>query len=348
MRRWMALRFATLVAVLWLSVPSATRADEPADQPSEPASQSAPQPSYDELIGRALQEFKLGHWTEARVFFGEAHALRPNARTLRGLGLASYEARNYVEAIDFFEQALVNKQQPLTPRMRDECSRLLSQARKFVSNATIDVDPPNVELLLDGKPIQLGEDASVLLDPGQHEFLARAAGYEPATETVLAQGGDMLSVHLHLKTIVPDAPLVAATATPFVEVAAEETPSASASATSASESSSDSHAPNSLAPWIVIGASGAVTVASFVFLGIAASDKSAAEHPDPGATWPEVNGSAKQGRAFFAVGFVLLGTGLAGIAAGCLWKLWPTLTERQVGATNLRLTPGGVALSGTL
>jgi hypothetical protein len=332
MRRLIAFRFAAVVAVLWLMLPSPTRAEEPASP--------AAQPSYDELIRRALQEFKLGHWTEARIYFANAHALQPNARTLRGLGLACYEARSYVEAIAFFEQSLANQQQPLTPGMRDECSRLLAQARQFVANAKIELEPANVELLLDSRPIQLGPDASVLLDPGQHEFLARAEGFEPATETVRAEGGDVLSVHLHLKPIVPNAPLAPAQDSPFLQVPVEETvsPATKPPPSKAAE----------LAPWIVIGASGAVAVTGVIFLGVAASDKSAAEHPDAGATWADVQHATKQGRAFFPLGFVLLGTGLAGVAAGCLWKLWPTLTERQVGAANIRLTPGGVVVSGTL
>lgn len=368
MRRLNALRFAAVrlvtvvpvVALLWPTAPNSTRAQQPAEQPapetetepttevpgSRPAGEAQNPPGqlgYKDLIRRALQEFKLGHWTEARVFFAEAHALRPNARTLRGLGLVSYEARSYVEAIDYFEQALASKAQPLTQSMRVECSRLLGQARQFVSNATVEVDPPNADLLLDGRPLVLGEDASVLLDPGQHEFVARAEGFEPLTETVLVHDAEMLRVKLQLQRIVPNAQLATAPNTPFVQVPAQESASASPEATRPSTSSA-----SSIAPWIVIGASSAVIVTGSVFLGVAASNKSTAENPGPDATWPEVDRATKRGRTFFPVGFVLLGTGLAGLAAGCLWKLWPTLTERQVGAANIRLTPGGITVSGTL
>ena len=34
----------------------------------------AQQARYRELIGKALQEYQLGHWPEARVFFADAHS----------------------------------------------------------------------------------------------------------------------------------------------------------------------------------------------------------------------------------------------------------------------------------
>ena len=318
------------LAIVLLSISPASGAHA-----DEPVKQNAPT-SYDDLIDRALLEFKLGHWTEARVYFADAHALQPNARTLRGLGLACYEARNYVEAINFLEQALVNQQQPLTPTMRDECSALLQQARQFVSTVTLEVDPANAEILLDSKPIQRGADGRILLDPGKHDLLVRARGFEPATQTLTAEGGGPLHTYVHLEPFEPNNPPTAPRVAPFVE-----TPSAQQAATAGQSTA------NPIGPWIVIGASGAVLVASAIFLGVAVTDKSIAEHPDDRTTWAEARRATSQGRAFFPLGFVLLGTGLAGVAAGSLWKLWPSLTEREDGA-NVYLTPSGVVVSGRL
>ena len=47
---------------------------------------SAQESEYDRLLDDAVAEFGQGHWTEALAFFGRAHAILPNARTLRGMG----------------------------------------------------------------------------------------------------------------------------------------------------------------------------------------------------------------------------------------------------------------------
>src|SRR5262245_53004297 len=90
-------------------------------------------PEYKELIRKALQEYQLGNWGEAKVFFSDAHALFPNARTLRGLALTYYAERDYVQASEYFEQALANPVQPLTPELQSGCKEFLAQARRFVA-----------------------------------------------------------------------------------------------------------------------------------------------------------------------------------------------------------------------
>src|SRR4051794_16670861 len=63
---------------------------------------------YRELIEQALSEFKHKNWPEARVLFRRAHELSPNARTLRGMGVVSYEMRDYVHAVLELSSALVD------------------------------------------------------------------------------------------------------------------------------------------------------------------------------------------------------------------------------------------------
>src|SRR3954462_10962838 len=90
-------------------------------------------PEYKELIRKALQEYQLGNWAEAKVFFSDAHVLFPNARTLRGLGLTTYALRDYVQAIGYFEASLRNPVQPLSPQLQAGVRELLDQALRFVA-----------------------------------------------------------------------------------------------------------------------------------------------------------------------------------------------------------------------
>jgi hypothetical protein len=162
------------------------------------------QTKYRELIAKALQEYALGHWPEARVFFADAHALWPNARTFRGLGMTCYEARNYVEAIDYLEHALESQAQPLTPKLANEARSILEQARQFVSRLELEVAPASAEVELDDHLLQRRADGSVLLDPGEHPLEVSAVGYHTFRRTLVAEAGRPLRVHVELDAEVGD------------------------------------------------------------------------------------------------------------------------------------------------
>lgn len=161
----------------------------------------AAQAQYRELIAKGLQEYQLGHWSEARVFFTDAHTLWPNARTFRGLGMTCYEARSYVEAIDFLEQALVNQTQPLTPKLAEEAKGILDQARRFVSEVKLELEPANATVMLDDKPLVRREHGEILVDPGEHQLDVSAPGYRSMQRTLIAQGGQPVHAHVQLVSL---------------------------------------------------------------------------------------------------------------------------------------------------
>jgi hypothetical protein len=255
---------------------------------------------YQESIAKALQEFELGHWTEAKVFFLRAHAIRPSARTLRGVGLACYESRNYVEAIDHLTEAMASTVQPLTPAMHKAAADLIAEARQFVMLAHIELEPATAELRIDGKLVKVAADGSALLDPGEHELSASAPGYERLRRRVNTEGGSETQLHLVLQ------PLAAATqplASDFDAPAALE---------------SDA---GSVAPWLVIGGSAALAVAGGVLLGLGLSDKAAVEDVQDGDEWADHQPAYSRSVAFQTAGGIMLGVGVAGVAAGLAWKL---------------------------
>ena len=155
---------------------------------------------YQDLIRRALQEYSAGNWTEARVFFEDAHAISPNARTLRGLGMTAYEARSYVESIKFLEQALASQVRALTPQLAKEARNVLEQARRFVSAVNVQLEPEEAELRVDGRVVSKDDQARLIVDPGEHEFTAAAEGYEPARRLMVAEGGRRINLHMVLKS----------------------------------------------------------------------------------------------------------------------------------------------------
>lgn len=189
---WALRRFASftcLISCLCLLLAAPLRAED------APPGKNA---QYRELIEKALQEYALGHWPEARVFFSDAHALWPNARTLRGLGMTCYEERSYVEAIDYLEQALASKTQPLTPKLSTEAQGILLQAKRFVTSALIEITPSGAKVSIDDQPAKLRSSGIVMLNPGEHSLQVSHPGYQTEHRTLHAEAGRELRVQIDL------------------------------------------------------------------------------------------------------------------------------------------------------
>ena len=195
-RRRSRIRALSLSAALLAVVPGLALADEGPTAPK----QAGPTQDGDYLaaIQHALAEHDLGNWEEAKVFFTRAHELNPNARTLRGLGLSSYELRSYVEAIRYFQQALESAERPLTDKLRSQVQDLLGRSRSFIAHYQLIVEPADARITVNGQPSVFDERARLLLDAGPHEITVESPGYESKTRKVLARAGDEITLNVKL------------------------------------------------------------------------------------------------------------------------------------------------------
>jgi hypothetical protein len=294
----------------------------PAGSPSTARAQAAmaaQDGAYQENIERGLQEFDLEHWGEARAFFFEAHALQPSARTLRGLALTSYELRDYVAAVLYGSEALASEARPLTQDMRTEMERILRQARHFVGRLRVRATPATATVWIDGKQPTFQSDGQLLLNPGPHEVVARAPGFDPAKQTVQAEGGDELDVEL--------------------------TQRASGQAASSAPPRLDVSPRSSVGPFVLLGTSAAVAAAGIVLVGVAAADVARVEDAPDGAEWSEYEAANDRAPKLSAAGFAMIGAGALGMAAGIAWKFWPAASDRA-GRATLQLAPTGLRLRG--
>jgi hypothetical protein len=66
----------------------------------------------------------------AREELRRAHAIFPNARTLRGLGMVEFELRSYVQSVQLLEQALAASVKPLDGKLRTDTEALLARAQR--------------------------------------------------------------------------------------------------------------------------------------------------------------------------------------------------------------------------
>lgn len=207
---------ASIALTLCGSVPSAlAQSAQPARAKPAPkaavASEADPgnTPAYRSLVEQALNEFKLENWPEARILFRRAHELNPNARTLRGIGVVSYEMRDYVPARVALTAALADTRQPLTAAQRKECEELLARTETFVAAYDLKLSPANLDLTVDGAPPVYDEAGRLLLGFGEHTLKGSAEGFESGSVTIAVQGGEKAAAELTLRPPAAEQPVAA-------------------------------------------------------------------------------------------------------------------------------------------
>jgi hypothetical protein len=159
---------------------------------------------FSETIKHAVAEYEGGNWGEAHALFARAHDLNPSARTWRGLGLASFELRHYLDAIKELRAALEDWRKPLNPTQRQEVDSVLARAEQYVAGYHITLEPPQAKLEIDSQPIQL-QDGWLRLDPGEYVLTAHAEGYHEYRATLRPEAGTRaeLPVKLVARDIAP-------------------------------------------------------------------------------------------------------------------------------------------------
>lgn len=147
------------------------------------------------LLASAVAEYDAANYQEAYALFLRVHQLQPSARSERALGKASFELRHYRECVEWLEASLADERSPLTDEMRAEVEALLVRARAFIGRFVVQTNVEGAILDVDGAPI---EGATVQLDLGEHEIVARADGYEPIHRRVTVQGGEDATLEITL------------------------------------------------------------------------------------------------------------------------------------------------------
>jgi len=181
----------TLACLFLLTVCSRPAFAQPAEEP-EPA-------GYTAVIDDAINEHGAGRFEEARALFMRAHALAPNARTMRGLGMVAFELRDYAECVGWLEQALASTVKPLAGSLRLEAEGLLARARGFIGRFTLRWRVPSPRLAVDGTPVQLQAGQPLDLDVGDHRLEISAPGYASEQRILRVTGGEARTLEIELR-----------------------------------------------------------------------------------------------------------------------------------------------------
>ncbi len=233
--------------------------------------------AYLDVIKAALAEFESDNYAEARVMFEQAHSIRPSARTLRGMGLTSFELKEYVRAEQELSAALVDLRQPLSEPQRKEILSLLLRLERYIGKLEVKTKPADVTVTLDGRAVR-GE---VKIELGQHELVAQAPGHRTLRRMVTIEGGKRQVLNLEL---VPDEVAAAPPAGLAVEPSFDAAPPALTQASASRDADADGSVFEEWWFWTAVGVvavGGAVTV-------VALTSKTEVEAPLQGNTGPAI------------------------------------------------------------
>src|SRR5438876_3748895 len=154
--------------------------------------------SYRALIDDAVAEYDAHHFEESRALFRRAHQLAPSARTWRGIGMATFELRDYVKSLRALEASLVDSRSPLTSAERDEVQALAARARVFVGHFVIHLLPKEAVLRIDDAPTTLDDGDILMLESGHHVLTAAADDRRTETREINVVGGERREISIIL------------------------------------------------------------------------------------------------------------------------------------------------------
>jgi hypothetical protein len=198
MDRLLAFSLGCCVALLAVAPGRAQTQDKAGEDAREPA-------GYRAAIDLAIQEHELNYFAEAREHFARAHALFPNARTLRGLGFADFELRHYVDAVKELGAALASETKPLEGPLRKNTEALLARAQLYVGEVRIALEPANTTLSVDGVAVDPGPRRVLLLGVGDHMLEFQAEGRVSQQRPLRVQGQQRLELRVTLPIVVATA-----------------------------------------------------------------------------------------------------------------------------------------------
>ncbi len=298
-----------LVVLLLVLAPSAVRAQGDDD-------------AYRALIDEAVTEFDAGRFPEARALFLRAHERFPNARTLRGIGMASFEMRDYVEAYRALASALTASERALTAEQRGSVEALLSRTAGFLGLVRVELAPPGVELTVDGAAPAVAPDGRLLLTMGEHEIVASADGYRDSRTRLRIRGGEDEELAISLDAIETAEPRPPAPPPAPADVAPRDRTAA----------------------FVVLTVGGAAAAGS-IALGLAAwltreDQLATCESPPPGFACDNLGAlrTERDVAATFTIGLALAGAG--SLALGAV-----LLADAESSSRALACAPAGVGLA---
>jgi hypothetical protein len=301
---------------------------------------------YDRFVAQALTAYDAGRFAEARSSFRRAHELAPTARTLRTIGMCSFNLGDYVDALINLEASLVESRKPLSPDQRSHVTDLIARSQLHVGRYKIRLSPADAVLWVDGRPPPQLATEEILLEPGRHELLAQASGHQASRSALQVDGGDRTTLEITLSPS-PNATDVAVASTSASNAAPRELPSPPATSNPAA-ARSDTNT-QAVLGYLALGIGGVGIVAFGVTTGLAASKESSLDaHCSNRSCEPAYHDDVDTYDRYKLLSTVSLVTGLVFAGTGVALLLTQSDGQAEHAAITPVLGIGAIGVRGRL
>jgi hypothetical protein len=302
---------------------------------------------HDRFVAQALTAYDAGRFAEARSSFRRAHELAPTARTLRTIGMCSFNLGDYVDALINLEAALVDSRKPLSPDQRSHVTDLIARSQVHVGRFKIRLSPPDAVLWVDGRPPPQLTTDEILLEPGRHELLVQASGHQASRSMLQVDGGDRTTLEITLSPS-PTATDVAVAPTSAPTAAPNELPSPPATSNPPASPRRGTNT-QAVLGYLALGVGGVGLVAFGVTTGLAASKESSLDaHCNNRSCEPAYHDDVDTYDRYKLLSTVSLVTGLVFAGTGVALLLTQSKAQREHAAITPMLGIGAIGVRGHL
>jgi hypothetical protein len=144
------------------------------------------------LFAEGQAHYSAGRYPEAYAAYKRAYDLKPTYDAAANLGNVEVKLGKYKDAVGHLQFVLDNLPLSLDPATREaviaKTHERLAEAKRHVAVIDVKIAPDGASVTVNGEPIGTTPLAApVVLDPGQHQLLAKKPGYADLAQTITAR-----------------------------------------------------------------------------------------------------------------------------------------------------------------
>ena len=298
------------------------------------SAQGDPQSEARVLLKEGHRLLDAGSYEAALDVYRTAYTRFPSPKILMNIGITLRHLSRNLEAADAFERCLADT--ATDAALRSQVTATLANVEQELARLTVQVDPADARVLVDGASVTLGDRASLRVAPGSHTVTAARAGYASSSLVAVLRKGETWTAVLKLLGASEETPAV--TKPELIEEhrdsprrqfehslpreAQSTQPARSRVRLIPSESASETPHERGNWPFVIGGAGLALIVGALVAGLVARSDLNQLAQqcaPDGScylSTFPDAQQTIDGERHAALTGDVLLGVGLLALAVG--------------------------------
>jgi len=186
--------------------------------PAKPPAKTTEQKEAERHFQSGVALFKEAKYAEALAEFERAYEISPQPLVLYNIAGCHRELSHYSEAVAYYGRFLTEGKGKVKPARLTQAQAELDGILARIARVTVSVKPAlhDITLIVDGTPLDKAE-MPLILPPGEHRVVVRAAGRQDSERSVRVASGDEIAVDLELAEVPPPAVTPAPIASTSVE-----------------------------------------------------------------------------------------------------------------------------------